>query len=79
MPPPPPPPPPPWHLTQVFEFCKTCLYKSKVIVLMKENIFEHFQKVWSDLDWGAVVSPLAYDRNFWSEPASTNRCPQNLT
>ena len=69
--------PPPLAFDSSFRILQNMFVK--VIVLMKENIFEHFQKVWSDLDWGAVVSPLAYDRNFWSEPASTNRCPQNLT
>jgi hypothetical protein len=48
------PPPPP--LTEISKFCKTSFYKSKLIVLMKENIFYHFQKVWSDLGWNL---------NFW--------------
>ena len=37
---------PPLHFTKNFQ---NCFYQSKVIVLMKELVFDNFQKVWSRL------------------------------
>ena len=37
---------PPLHLIKIFQ---NCFYQSKVIVLMKEMVFDNSQKVWSRL------------------------------
>ncbi len=40
---------PPYHLTKIFNLCKTNFGELKIILLWKEKIFDLFKIVWRDL------------------------------